>query len=79
MVKEEGEVSMAARIGYGSVAVSDSDTLFEVAGCTGRESAGGRANKRDLRSRFEAGDALDAIVVEMMPGSGALRPCKPED
>ena len=51
-------VTMAARVGYGWVAVSDSKIGFELAGVTGGDRACGSANTLDFRSRFAVGDNL---------------------
>ena len=57
---------MAARVGYGWVAVLDSEMVFELAGVTGGDRACGSANTLDFRSRLAVGDNL----AEDMASSG---------
>lgn len=60
---EDPGVAIAARVGYGRVAVSDSKTARDVGGLGGRDRAGGRENTRDFRSRFAVGDNLADDMV----------------
>lgn len=63
LARDDAGASMAARMGYGSVAVSDSNTIFEVAGSWGGDNAGGSVNKRDFRSRLAVGDTLMVAII----------------
>lgn len=59
---------MEARMGWGRVAVSDSETWLDVAGWGGGVREGGRANNRDFRSRFAVGESLapDMVLIVLV-------------
>ena len=63
LFKEYLGVSMAARVGYGSVAVSDRLTTSEVGSAPGGGIGGGRLNSLEWRSRLAAGESLAAAAI----------------
>lgn len=56
--RDDGVVSMAARVGYGRVAVSDSKFADAVRSELGLGSGGGKENSLDVLRRLAVGDSL---------------------
>lgn len=69
LASDDCGVSMAARVGYGSVAVSDLFLVVEVTSWLGRGSGGGMENKRELRRRLAVGESLCARIPIFAPRS----------
>lgn len=66
--KDEVDVSIAACVGCGLVAVSDSATVCDDAAWRGEGTGAGTANSRECRSRFAVGDERATAMVEVRSG-----------